>query len=72
VRSLIEDEEHLLTFYEFTKTMHRHIQTINAIESLISNVSQRTNQFDVFTTEMSCLTIVWATVQGIRLRKFPL
>ena len=52
--------------------MHRHIQTINAIESLISNVSQRTNQIDVFTTEMSCLTIVWATVEGIRLRKFPL
>jgi putative transposase len=30
VRSLAEDEEHLLTFYEFSATMHRHIQTTNA------------------------------------------
>src|SRR5260370_13779169 len=34
VRSLAEDEEHVLTFYEFPASMHRHIQTTNAIESL--------------------------------------
>jgi len=34
VRSLAEDEEHLLTFYEFPAAMHRHMQTTNAIESL--------------------------------------
>jgi transposase-like protein len=34
IRSLIEDEAHLLTFYEFPARMHRHIQTTNAIESL--------------------------------------
>src|SRR5215470_4228751 len=69
VRSLAEDEEHLLTFYAFPQTMHRHIQTTNAIESLFSNVRQRTDQIDVFTTETSCLTIVWATIQDIRLHK---
>jgi len=69
VRSLTEDEEHLLTFYQFPQTMHRYIQTTNAIESLFSNVRQRTDQIDVFTTEMSCLTIVWATIQDIRLHK---
>jgi len=69
VRSLTEDEEHLLTFYEFPQAMHRHLQTTNAIESLFSNVRQRTDQIDVFTTETSCLTIVWATIQDIRLRK---
>ena len=69
VRSLAEDEEHLLTFYAFPAAMHRHIQTTNAIESLFSNVRQRTDQIDVFTTETSCLTIVWATIQGIRLHK---
>jgi putative transposase len=69
VRSLAEDEEHLLTFYEFPASMHRHIQTTNAIESLFSNVRQRTDQIDVFTTETSCLTIVWATIQDIRLHK---
>jgi transposase-like protein len=69
VRSLAEDEEHLLTFYAFPEAMHRHIQTTNAIESLFSNVRQRTDQIDVFTTETSCLTIVWATIQDIRLHK---
>ncbi len=46
VRSLAEDEEHLLTFYAFPQTMHRHIQTTNAIASLFSNVRQRTDQID--------------------------
>jgi len=69
VRSLAEDEEHLLTFYAFPAAMHQHIQSTNAIESLFSNVRQRTDQIDVFTTETSCLTIVWATIQDIRLHK---
>ncbi len=72
VRSLAEDEEHLLTFYAFPAAMHRHIQTTNAIESLFSNVRQRTDQIDVFTTETSCLAIVWATIQDIRLHKLSL
>jgi putative transposase len=72
VRSLTEDEEHLLTFYEFPAAMHRSIQTTNAIESLFSNVRQRTDQIDVFTTETSCLSIVWATMQDIRLHKLAL
>ena len=72
VRSLAEDEEYLLTFYAFPVSMHRHIQTTNAIESLFSNVRQRTDQIDVFTTETSCLTIVWATIQDIRLHKITL
>jgi putative transposase len=69
VRSLTEDEDHLLTFYEFPQHMHRHIQSTNAIESLFSNVRQRTDQIDVFTTQTSCLAIVWATIQDIRLHK---
>jgi putative transposase len=72
VRSLREDEEHLLTFYAFPSVMYRHIQTTNAIESLFSNVRQRTDQIEVFTTETSCLTIVWATIQDIRLHKITL
>jgi putative transposase len=72
VRTLTEDEEHLLTFYEFPQAMHRHIQTTNVIESLFSNVRQRTDQIDIFTTENSCLTIVWATIQDIRLHRISL
>ena len=67
VRSLTEEEKKTFTFYDFPKSMHRYIQTTNAIESLFSNVRQRTDQIDVFTTETSCLTIVWATMQDIRL-----
>ncbi len=71
VRSLMEDQEHLLTFYVFPPVMHRYIRTTNAIESFFSNVRQRTDSIDAFTTETSCLTIVWAVMQDIRLPKIP-
>jgi transposase-like protein len=41
VRSLCEDEEHLLTFYAFPQAMHRHIRSTNAIESFFRNVRPR-------------------------------
>ena len=71
VRSLMEDEDHLLTFYAFPQVMHRYIRTTNAIESFFSNVRQRTDQIDTFTTETSCLTIVWSVMQGIRVPRIP-
>jgi transposase-like protein len=71
IRSLMEDEEHLLTFSAFPQVMHRYIRSTNAIESFFSNVRQRTDQIDAFTTETSCLTIVWAVMQDIRLPKIP-
>ncbi len=71
MRSLCEDEEHLLTFYAFPQVMHRYIRSTNAIESLLSNVRRRTDAMDTFTTETSCLTIVWAVMQDIRLPKIP-
>ena len=71
VRSLMEDEEHLLTFYAFPQVMHRYIRTTNAIESFFSNVRQRTDQIDAFTTETSCLAIVWAVMQDIHVPKIP-
>jgi transposase-like protein len=71
VRSLREEEDKTMTFYDFPQTLHRSIRTTNAIESLWSLVRQRTDQIDSFTMEMSCLTIVWATIEGIRLRKVP-
>jgi transposase-like protein len=69
IRSLCEDEEHLLTFYAFPQAMHHHIRSTNAIESFFRNVRRRTDQIDTFTTETSCLSIVWAVMQGIRLSK---
>jgi len=72
VRSLCEDEEHLLTFYAFPAMMHRYIQTTNAIEGFFSNVRQRTDQIDAFTTETSCVSLVWAVMQDIRFHKITL
>jgi putative transposase len=71
VRSLMDDEDHLLTFYAFPPVMHRYIRSTNAIESFFRNVRQRTDQIDAFTTETSCLTIVWATMQAIHLPRIP-
>ena len=71
IRSLTEDEEHLLTLYAFPQVMHRSIRSTNAIESFLSNVRQRTDQIDSFTTETSCLTIVWAVMQDIHVPKIP-
>jgi transposase-like protein len=71
IRSLCEDEAHLLTFYAFPPVMHRYIRTTNAIESFFSNVRQRTDSIDSFTTETSCLTIVWAVMQDIHLPRIP-
>jgi putative transposase len=67
----MEDEAHLLTFYAFPQVMHRYIRTTNAIESFFSNVRQRTDQIDAFTTETSILPIVWAVMQGIRVPRIP-
>ena len=39
IRSLMEDEEHLLTFYAFPQVMHRYIRTTNAIESFAQHRS---------------------------------
>ena len=50
MRSRGVDEEHLLTFYAFPAVMHRYIRSTNAIESLFSNVRQRADQIDAFTT----------------------
>jgi putative transposase len=69
IRSLCEDEEHLLTFYDFPQSMHRHIRSTNPLESFFRNVRRRTDQIDTFTTETSCLSIVWAVMQGIHLSK---
>jgi putative transposase len=69
--TLMEDVEHLFTFYDFPARMHRYIRTTNAIESFFSNVRQRTDSIDAFTTETSCITIVWAVMQDIHLQKIP-
>jgi len=61
-----------LTFDAFPQVMHRSIRPTNAIESFCSNVGQRTDQIDAFTTEIRCLTIVWAVMQDIHLPRIPI
>jgi transposase-like protein len=63
--------EKTLTFYDFPPVLHRYIRTANAIESMFSQVRDRTDRVDVFTTEKSCLSLVWATAQGIAFQRIP-
>ena len=45
---------------------------MDMLSSQHSLVRHRTDQIDVFTTETSCLAIVWATIQDISLHKLSL
>lgn len=72
IRSLVAAEANLFTFYQFEAKWHKFLRTTNAIESLFSNVRGRTHDIKVFTTEQSCLTIVWAALSGIKLGQLPL
>jgi transposase-like protein len=71
VASLLEAEEETLTFYDFPTVLWRYIKTTNAIESTFSQVRARTDQVDAFTTEDSCLILVWATLQAITFQRMP-
>jgi transposase-like protein len=71
IASLEDEVEKTLTFYDFPPVLHRYIRTTNAIESMFSQVRDRTDRGDVFTTEKSCLSLVWATAQGITFQRIP-
>ncbi len=71
IASLKDEVEKTLTFYDFPSVLHRYIRTTNAIESMFSQVRDRTDKVDVFTTEPSCLTLVWAAVQGLTFQRIP-
>ena len=49
--------------------MHHHIRSTNATPSFFRTVRRRTDHIDTFTTGTSCLSLVWAVMQGIRLSK---
>ena len=69
VACLERDLEACLTFYDFPKSMWRHIRTTNAIEGLFHTIRQRTNKIGAFRNENSCILIVYATIQSIHLNK---
>ncbi len=72
IRSLEDDEAASLSFFELEAKWWKYARTSNAIESLFSGVRNRTNPIKVFTTEHSCLVIVWAAIRGIRLARLML
>jgi len=72
IRSLEDDEAASLSFFELEAKWWKYARTSNAIESLFSAVRNRTNPIKVFTTEHSCLTIVWAAIRGIKLARLLL
>lgn len=71
IASLEDEVEKTFTFYDFPAVLHRYIRTTNAIESMFSQVRDRTDKVETFTTEPSCLTLVWVTVQGLAFQRIP-
>jgi hypothetical protein len=61
----------------FSRSMTFHRSCVDLFDAqmrtlgFFSNVRQRTDQIDTFTTETSCVTIVWAVMQDIHLQKIP-
>lgn len=66
ISNLAEEEEKTLSFYELPQSWWRYTRTTNAIESMFSQVRDRTDRVDVFTTEESCLLLVWARATAIK------
>jgi transposase-like protein len=71
IASLDEEVEKTLTFYDFPLVLQRYIKTTNAIESMFSQVRDRTDKVETFSTEPSCLTLVWATIEGLNFQRIP-
>ena len=69
VTCLERDMEACLTFFDFPKSMWKHIRTTNAIEGLFHTIRQRTNKVGAFRNENSCILIVYSTIQSIHLNK---
>jgi putative transposase len=72
VRSLAEDEENLFTFSQFpapcTDTFRPPMPLKASGASCASGLFRSTS----CTLETSCLSIIWATIQDIRLHKLSL
>lgn len=71
IASLDEEIEQTFTFYDFPLVLQRYIRTTNAIESMFSQIRDRTDKVDTFPTELSCLSLVWATAEGITFQRIP-
>ena len=63
MRSLAEEEEKTLTFYDFPPTMHRYIRTTNAIERCFVEVRRRTRPMVLFVNVASVERIIYAIFQ---------
>jgi len=72
VTCLQRDLAACFTFYDFPKTLWRHIKTTNAIEGLFHIIRQRTNKIGAFRNEASCILIVYASIQAIRFNRVTL
>lgn len=72
VAGLQRDLEACFTFYDFPKTLWRHIKTTNAIEGLFHTLRQRANKIGAFRNEASCILIVYASIQAIRFNRVTL
>src|SRR5579859_4156871 len=66
-----EDEDHLLTFYDFPPEIIATSAVPMRSRASQASSGNVTFQIDAFTTETSCLTKISAVMQDIRLPKIP-
>jgi transposase-like protein len=71
VKSLSDDFEACLTYYQFDKVWWRYIRTNNVLESLFSVIRRRTNNVGAFRNEQSCLLLVYSGVISTKFQRMP-
>ena len=71
VKSLKEDWEACLTYYQFPKNFQKHIRSTNALEGLFSTIRRRTTPMGLFQNEQSCLLMMWAVIKSTKFIRIP-
>jgi transposase-like protein len=57
------DLELTFTFYQFDRTLHRHIRTTNHLERLFREFRTKSDEIGAFPHETSCLTVFFLVVE---------
>nr|WP_073075333.1 transposase [Phormidesmis priestleyi] len=52
-----------LTFYQFDRTLHRHIRTTNHLERLFREFRTKSDEIGAFPHETSCLTVFFLVIE---------
>ncbi len=63
VRTLLQDSELTLTYYQFEPDLHRHMRTTNHLERLFREFRTKSDEIGAFPNETSCLTVFCLVIE---------